>query len=152
MYLGSARREGRVSVEQRLTIVSLGVSDLEAALRFYRDGLGWKLSSASTGDFALFAMAGGIGLVLYPRQLLADDAGIDDAGEFGGVTLAQNVSDREQVDSLLAEAVAAGGTVTSPAVEKPWGYTGYFSDPDGHPWEVAFVPSLPLRDGMLDLS
>ena len=140
-----------VWVEQRLTIVSLGVTDLEAALRFYRDGLGWKLSSASTGDFALFAMAGGIGLALYPRQLLAQDAGVTDPGGFGGVTLAQNVAERAQVDALLAKAVAAGGTVTSPAVDKPWGYTGYFSDPDGHPWEVAFVPSLPLREGMLDL-
>ncbi len=135
-----------------MTIVSLGVTDLAVSLRFYRDGLGWTLSSASTGDFALFAMAGGIGLALYPRQLLAQDAGVTDPGGFGGVTLAQNVAEREQVDALLAKAVAAGGTVTSPAVDKPWGYTGYFSDPDGHPWEVAFVPSLPLREGMLDLS
>lgn len=134
-----------------MTLVSLGVSDLGRALHFYRDGLGWTLSSASTGDFALFAMSGGVGLVLYPRHLLAEDAGITDTGGWSGVTLAQNVDSREQVDELLAQAVAAGGTLVSKAAEKPWGYTGYFTDPDGHPWEIAFVPSLPLQDGMLSL-
>lgn len=142
--------KGRL-VEQRLTMVALGVRDVEAAVRFYRDGLGWRLSSASTGDFKLFVMQSGVGLALYPRDLLAEDAGVADAGGWGGVTLAQNVTDREQVDELLARAVEAGGTVVSPAVEKPWGYTGYFADLDGHPWEVAFVPSLALRDGMLDV-
>lgn len=138
-------------MEQRLTLVSLGVKDLEAALRFYRDGLGWTLSAASTGDFALFTLTGGIGLALYPRHLLAEEAGVADAGGFGGVTFAHNVTLRQQVDELLAAAVAAGGTLISPAVDRPWGYTGYFADPDGHPWEIAFVPSLPLRNGMLDL-
>lgn len=136
-------------MEQRLTIVGLGVSDVEAALRFYRDGLGWKPSSASDGDFVLFILVGGVGLVLYPRDLLAQDAGVTDPGGFGGITLAHNVGSREEVDALLARAIAAGATPLSPAHEKPWGYTGYFGDLDGHPWEVAYVPSLPLEGGML---
>jgi predicted lactoylglutathione lyase len=138
-------------LEQRLTLVSLGVKDLESALRFYRDGLGWQQSSASTGDFALFVLQGGIGLALYPRHLLAEEAGVIDAGGFGGVTLSHNVTRREQVDELLAKAVTSGGALVAVATDKPWGYTGYFADPDGHPWEVAYVPSLPLRNGMLDL-
>jgi len=138
-------------LDQRLTLVSLGVRDLESALRFYRDGLGWQQSSASTGDFALFVLQGGIGLALYPRHLLAEEAGVTDAGGFGGVTLSHNVTRREQVDELLAKAVTSGGALVAVATDKPWGYTGYFADPDGHPWEVAYVPSLPLRNGMLDL-
>lgn len=136
-------------MEQRLTIVSLGVGDIQVALRFYRDGLGWRPSSASDGDFVLFVLQGGLGLALYPRDGLSQDSGAQDLGGYGGVTLAYNVTDRAQVDDLLASAVRAGATLLSPAVEKSWGYTGYFADPDGHPWEVAFVPSLPLQDGML---
>jgi uncharacterized protein len=137
-------------VKQRVTMVSLGVEDLDVALRFYRDGLGWRPSPASTGDFVLFVLRGGIGLALYPRRLLAEEAGLADPGGFGGVTLAHNVNSREEVDRLIADAVAAGGSALAHAVDKPWGYTGYFADPDGHPWEVAFVPSLPLRDGLLE--
>ncbi len=138
-------------MEQRLTLVTLGVSDFERGLRFYRDGLGWSLWSGSTGDFALFALRGGVGLALYPRSLLAADVGVADADGFGGVTIAQNVGSRGDVDALLAAAVAAGGRLLKAASEKPWGYTGYFADPDGHPWEVAHVPSLPLRNGLLRL-
>jgi uncharacterized protein len=137
-------------MEQRLTIISLGVTDLEAARRFYGEGLGWQQSPAGVGDFVLFVLRGGIGLALYPRHLLAEEAGVADAGGFGGVTLSHNVERAELVDQLLASAVAAGGTVSAPACEKPWGYTGYFTDPDGHPWEIAFVPSLALREGMLE--
>jgi catechol 2,3-dioxygenase-like lactoylglutathione lyase family enzyme len=136
-------------MEQRLTIVSLGVADVDVARRFYGEGLGWEQSSASSGDFVLFVLRGGLGLALYPRQLLAEEAGLPDSGGFGGVTLAYNVERAAEVDELLSAAVAAGATLTAPATEKPWGYTGYFADPDGHPWEVAFVPSLPLRNGML---
>jgi catechol 2,3-dioxygenase-like lactoylglutathione lyase family enzyme len=137
-------------VEQRLTLVSLGVADLKAARRFYGEGLGWKQSSASGGDFVLFVLRGGLGLALYPRHLLAEEAGLADPGGFGGVTLAQNVESAAAVDQVLRAAVEAGATLTAPASEKPWGYTGYFTDPDGHPWEVAYVPSLPLSLGMLD--
>jgi catechol 2,3-dioxygenase-like lactoylglutathione lyase family enzyme len=137
-------------VEQRLTIVSLGVADLKAAKRFYGEGLGWEQSPASTGDFVLFVLRGGLGLALYPRNLLAEEAGLADPGGFGGVTLAHNVESAAEVDEVLRVAVAAGATLTAPATEKPWGYAGYFADPDGHPWEVAYVPSLPLTRGMLE--
>ena len=137
-------------MEQRLTIVSLGVADLEAAKQFYGEGLGWEQSPASTGDFVLFVLQGGLGLALYPRHLLAEEAGLVDPGGFGGVTLAYNVESAAKVDEVLRTAVAAGATLTAPASDKPWGYTGYFADPDGHPWEVAYVPSLPLSGGMLE--
>ena len=137
-------------MEQRLTIVSLGVTDLASATRFYSEGLGWEQSSASTGDFVLFVLHGGVGLALYPRNLLAEEAGLPDPGGFGGVTLSCNVGSAEEVDEVLRAAVEGGGTLTAPATERPWGYTGYFADPEGHPWEVAFVPSLVLRDGMLE--
>ena len=137
-------------MEQRLTIVSLGVTDLTSATRFYSQGLGWEQSPASTGDFVLFVLRGGVGLALYPRHLLAQEAGLPDPGGFGGVTLSCNVASADEVDEVLQAAVEAGGTQTAPATERPWGYTGYFADPEGHPWEVAFVPSLVLRDGMLE--
>jgi predicted lactoylglutathione lyase len=136
-------------MEQRLTLVSLGVADVEVAKRFYGDGLGWVQSPASAGDFVLYVLRGGLGLALYPRDFLAEEAGLADPGGFGGVTLAHNVGSAAEVDELLQAAVAAGGTLTAPASEKPWGYTGYFADPDGHVWEVAYVPSLPLSGGML---
>jgi uncharacterized glyoxalase superfamily protein PhnB len=98
----------------------------------------------------LFVLRGGLGLALYPRHLLAEEAGLADRGGFGGVTLAYNVDSVAEVDEVLRAAVAAGATLTAPASEKPWGYTGYFADPDGHPWEVAYVPSLPLSGGMLN--
>src|SRR5437773_2735413 len=124
-------------MDQRLTVVTLGVQDLERAVRFYRDGLGWRMWSGSAGDFALFALAGGIGLALYPRDLLAEDAGIANGAGAGAVTLAQNVESRAEVDRVLAKVVRAGGTVLRAATDKEWGgYSGYFGDPDGHPWEV----------------
>lgn len=138
-------------MEQRLNLVTLGVHDLKRAVRFYGDGLGWEMWPGSGGDFALFPLAGGCGLALYPRRLLADDAGATDAGGFGGVTLAQNVSSPGEVDEILERAVAAGGTLLKGATEKEWGgYSGYFADPEGHPWEVAWNPHFRLRDGLLD--
>ena len=126
--------------------------DLARSIRFYRDGLGWPCSSASAGDFAIFALSTGTALALYPRRLLAADARLKDDGGFGGVTLAQNVSDRGEVDSVIAQAVKAGGRVLKPACEAEWGgYSGYFADPDGHPWEVAWNPHFKLRLGKLEL-
>jgi catechol 2,3-dioxygenase-like lactoylglutathione lyase family enzyme len=140
-------------VEQRLTVVSLGVTDLDRALRFYRDGLGWRLWSASSGDFAMFVLKGGVALALYPLSLLAEDAGVADLGGFGGITLAHNLAGHAEVDALLKAAVKAGGRLLKAATEKEWGgYSGYFADPDGHPWEVAWNPHLPLLDGMLNLA
>jgi len=139
-------------MEPRLNIITLGVGDLNKALRFYRDGLGWPLSSASAGDFAVFKLSTGTALALYPRNLLAKDANLKDVVGFGGITLAQNVSSREEVDLILSQAVKAGGIILKSAQKTEWGgYSGYFADPDGHPWEVAWTPQLQLMKGNLIL-
>lgn len=140
-------------MEPNITLITLGVADLERALRFYRDGLHWPLSSASASDTAFFR-TGGVVLALYPRALLAADARIPAAGAgFGGIALAQNVASKEAVESVLAEAAAAGATILKPAEQAEWGgYSGYFADPDGYPWEVAWNPWFPLRpDGSIQL-
>lgn len=139
-------------MEPRLNIVTLGVRDFKRAVAFYRDGLGWPQSSASVGDFAIFRLATGTALAIHPRDLLAKDAHLTDSGggDFGGITLAHNVADQETVDRVLAQAVAAGGTLLKAAHKAEWGgYSGYFADPDGHPWEVAWNPLFPLENGNL---
>ena len=139
-------------MEPRLNIVTLGVRDLNKAIQFYRDGLGWPLSSMSVGDFAIFKLSTGTALALYPRELLAKDANVNDPGGFGGITLAQNVATREEVDLVLSYAVKSGGTILKSARKADWGgYSGYFADPDGHPWEVACNPFLQLDQGNLVL-
>lgn len=139
-------------MEPRLNIVTLGVRDLKRAVAFYRDGLGWHQSSASVGEFAIFKLSTGTALALYPRHLLAEDAKLEDSGNFAGITLAQNVPDKETVDRELLQAVEAGGRLLKPAQKAEWGgYGGYFADPDGHPWEVAWNPFLLLKGGQLEL-
>lgn len=140
-------------MDPRISIVTLGVADLSRALRFYRDGLGWPLSSASGGDIA-FLRTGGVVLALYPRTHLAADANLSPISSgFGGITLAHNVLLRDDVDRILTEAVTAGGTLLKAAEEASWGgYSGYFADPDGYPWEVAWNPGFPFNaDGSLHL-
>jgi uncharacterized protein len=125
---------------------------MDKAIRFYKDGLGWPMSNVSGGDFAIFKINTGTALALYPRQLLAMDAQVEDTGGFGGITLAQNVSSKKAVDKALLQAIAAGGSLLKAAQETEWGgYSGYFADPDGHPWEVAWAPVFELRDGKLNL-
>lgn len=139
-------------MEPRLNIVTLGVNNLDRAVNFYKEGLGWPLSSISGGDFAIFKICTGTALALYPRHLLAMDACVEDLGGFGGITLAQNVLSKEEVDGALSQAVLAGGTLLKAARNIEWGgYSGYFADPDGHPWEVAWSPLLELRQGKLVL-
>jgi uncharacterized protein len=139
-------------LEPCLNIVTLGVKNIERAVQFYRDGLGWPLSSISGGDFAIFKISTGTALALYPRNLLAKDACVEDLGGYGGITLAQNVSSKEEVDKALSQAVLAGGTLLKAAGNTEWGgYSGYFADPDGHPWEVAWAPIFELRQGKLIL-
>jgi uncharacterized protein len=139
-------------MQPRLNIITLGVRDLNKAIRFYRDGLGWPLSSMSAGDFAIFKLSTGTALALYPRELLAKDANVLDNGGFGGITLAQNVATREEVDLALSQAVKSGGAILKSARKADWGgYSGYFADPDGHPWEVACNPFLQLAQGNLVL-
>lgn len=134
-------------MEARVSLVTLGVEDLDRALGFYRDGLGWPLSSVGSEDVAFFR-TGGVVLALYRRKLLADDVGISEEGTgFSGVTLAHNVAEREDVDLVLDTAVAAGATLVKDAEDVFWGgRSGYFADPDGHLWEIAWNPGFPFAD------
>lgn len=132
-------------MEARVSFVTLGISDLERSIKFYRDGLGFPLSSASKGDVAFFK-TGGIVLALYPADKLAEDAQVPPQGSgFRSVTLAHNVRTREEVSEVLALAKAAGATITKPAQDTFWGgHGGYFADPDGHLWEVVWNPFFPI--------
>ena len=140
-------------MEQRLSIVGLGVTDLARARRFYCDGLGWR-ESAAGNESICFIDAGGVVLGLTGREALAGDAGVSADGRgFTGVTLAHNVASEADVDRVLAEAVEAGALLIKPAAKTDWGgYSGYFSDLDGHLWEVAHNPFFPLdADGKVQL-
>lgn len=126
-------------VPARLSIVTLGVEDLARERSFY-EALGW--ASHSDGDeFARFDVGGGV-LTLYSLASLSEEAGLPVGGDgFRRVTLAVNVDSREQVDSVLGEVRRAGGTVSAEPVDRPWGgRSGYFTDPEGHAWEVAWMP------------
>ena len=133
-------------MEQRVTLVTLGVSDLERAIAFYT-ALGWRVHPSSvTGEVAFFDV-GGMVVALWGRAKLADDSRVSDAGGWGGVTLAHNVDRPADVDAILAEAEAAGARLARAGADTPWGgYSGVFIDPDGHPWEVAVNPGWPLDD------
>lgn len=131
-------------MEPRLTLITLGVAVLPRAVRFYREGLRFPLSSASTEQIAFFRLQG-LALALYPRHLLAEDTGQEAGRAFSGITLAHNVSKKEEVDGTLAHAVAAGAILVKAAQDVFWGgRSGYFADPDGHLWEVAWNPIMPL--------
>ena len=132
-------------MEPRISIITLGVSDLERSVRFYRDGLGLPRRK-SAAEIAFFTTRG-TWLALYGRKELAEDAGVPPAGNgFPGFALAHNVGSREEVDRVLATAQAAGARVPSPAQERFWGgYSGYFSDPDGFLWEVAWNPHFTIE-------
>jgi uncharacterized protein len=133
-------------MEQRLSIVTLGVADLARSRELY-ERLGWRRSMANA-EGVVFFQAGCMALALYPRPELAKDANVPSAGHgFNGVALAYNARTRQEVDSVLAEAKAAGGTILKAAQEAFWGgYSGYFSDPDGFLWEVAWNPSFPIAE------
>ncbi|HET9242063.1 MAG TPA: VOC family protein [Gaiella sp.] len=131
-------------MEQRLSLVTLGVADLDAARRFY-EALGWKETPRAEG--VVFFQAGGMVLALWSREELAADSGVADSGGWGGVTLAHNVRSRDEVDTVVEEARAAGARIAREPGETPWGgYSGVFADPDGHPWEVAHNPYWTIAD------
>ena len=139
-------------MEQRISLVTLGVADLERARRFY-EALGWKSDSKPDQDVVFF-QAGGVIVGLWGRAQLAEDSGVDDPGGFGGITLAYNVRSPEKVDTTLAEAERAGAEIVRSGAPTFWGgYSGVFHDPDGHPWEIAHNPFWTLRDdGSIGLS
>lgn len=128
-------------MRQKLNVITLGVSDLTASLRFYQDGLGWKTAGDSSDSIAFFDM-GGIVLALYPRKLLADDVSIPEQGSgFPGITLAYNAKSEEEVNQVFAQVEKLGATIVKPPQKVFWGgYSGYFADPDKHLWEVAYNP------------
>lgn len=139
-------------MEQRVSMVTLGVIDLERSRAFY-ERLGWR---GHTVQETVFFQAGGVNVVLWGRSDLAADAGIRGAssdGGFGGVALAHNVRCRSDVDEVVSAAESAGAAVTSrPAETFYGGYAGYFRDPDGHVWDVAWNPGFPvLEDGSVSL-
>lgn len=130
-------------MDPRLSLVTLAVGDLARATAFYRDVL--ALPQIPTPPGVAFFELGRTWLSLYPREELAADAGVSaEGGGFRGFTLAHNVRTVEEVDALLAHVAAAGGTIVKPAQRAEWGgYSGYFSDPDGVLWEVAWNPHFP---------
>ena len=139
-------------MEPRLTLVTLGVANVARARAFY-EALGFRAGSASQESTA-FLDAGGVVLSLYGRAALAEDATVpDSASGFSGIALAHNARSEADVDSVLKEAVAAGAKLIKPAGKVFWGgYSGYFADPDGHLWEVAFNPYFKLgADGRVAL-
>jgi catechol 2,3-dioxygenase-like lactoylglutathione lyase family enzyme len=132
-------------VEQRLSLVTLGVRDLAGARAFY-EALGWQ-TGAGADDDVVFFQAGGMIVALWDRAALADDSGVVDGGGWGGVTLAHNVRSPAEVDAVIEEARAAGSSVAREPAETFWGgYSGVFLDPDGHPWEVAHNPHWRVAD------
>jgi predicted lactoylglutathione lyase len=132
-------------MEQRVTLITLGVSDRARSKAFY-EALGWRGQEVQE---TVFFQAGGLGFVLWGRDKLAADVGLEPgkANGFGGIALAHNVRSEAEVDALLAAAEAAGATVTKPAAVNEIGfYSSAFTDPDGHAWEVAHNPGFPLAD------
>ncbi len=129
----------------RISLITLGVSDLERSIRFYRDGLG--LPKRDGPDGIAFFETRGTWLSLYPRKSLAEDARVSpDGSGFRGFTLAHNVASPEEVDRVLQQAVDAGATLVKPGEKASWGgYSGYFSDPDGFLWEVAWNPYFTIE-------
>jgi uncharacterized protein len=132
-------------MEQRVSLITLGVRDLRRARAFYQ-ALGWVTRAAPDADVVFFQSGGAI-LALWDRAQLAEDSGVQDGGGWGGVTLAHNVRSPEEVDRVIAEAEAAGAEIPRHGAETFWGgYSGVFVDPDGHTWEVAHNPRWELRE------
>lgn len=134
-------------MKPRITVLTISVDDLERSLRFYRDGLGLKTEGNVGQEFehgavVFFELEAGLKLALFPRTSLARDAGLAFAERGGtGFSLGHNVASREEVDAVMAQARAAGAAIAKPAQDTFWGgYAGYFQDPDGHLWEVAWNP------------
>jgi uncharacterized protein len=134
-------------MRQKLTLITLGVKDIQRSLDFYENGLGWKRSSASMDDMILFPL-GGIVLGLHPRQMLADDAQVnDETTGFSAICLAYNAYSEKEVDEIMATVKQLKATILKPAQKVYWGgYSGYFKDPDGHIIEIAYNPFWKLDD------
>ena len=137
-------------MEQRLSLVTLGVKDVDRARNFY-EALGWRVTSG--GDDIAFFQTGCLVVALWDRARLADDSAVSDGGGWGGVTLAHNVRSNDEVDAVIDEAKTAGATIGREPAPTFWGgYSAVFVDPDGHPWEIAHNPDWRLApDGAVVL-
>jgi predicted lactoylglutathione lyase len=132
-------------MEQRLSLVTLGISDLDRARKFY-EALGWK-TGAEQGDDVVFFQTGCMVVSLWGREKLAEDSMVTDGGGWGGVALAYNTRSNDEVDAVIEEARKAGATIgREPADTFYGGYSGIFIDPDGHPWEVAHNPRWTIEE------
>ncbi|BBY97132.1 VOC family protein [Mycolicibacterium fallax] len=132
-------------MDQRISLITLAVTDLARARRFYEAGLGW--APAATGDGVAFYQLPGIAFALWNRAELAAEVPQPIDGRFSGITIAANQRSTAEVDAVLARAAAAGGTLLRAAAHTDWGgYSGYFADPDGHVWEVAVNPAWTIND------
>lgn len=130
-------------MDQRVSLITLGVADLDRSRRFYEDGLGWKVSQMVEGQVVFYQLSNGLALGLFGRDDLIKDGQFDDetGARFAGLTIAYNTRDEAEVDAVMAEAEKAGAVIQKPAEKVFWGgYSGYFRDPDGHAWEVAYNP------------
>jgi uncharacterized protein len=135
-------------MEQRVSVITLGVADVGRARAFY-EALGWHMDRGvdDESDHIAFFQAGDLIVSLWDRDKLAVDSGVEDRGSWAGITLAYSVRSPEEADAVLAEAERVGGTITRPGGKTFWGgYSGVFVDPDGHAWEVAHNPSWTLRE------
>ena len=140
-------------MRQKLNLITLGVNDIQRSASFYEEGLGWKRSPRSKGDMLLFSL-GAMVLGLYPLQELAYDAGLAiEHTNFSGISLSINAVSEKEVNEILSEVEIAGGSIVKQGEKVFWGgYRGYFKDPDGYLFEVAFNPFWPLNEnGDLDL-
>jgi predicted lactoylglutathione lyase len=137
-------------MEQRVSLITLGVADVAASRAFY-ERLGWSI--AMDVEETVFFQAGASVVTLWSREQLAEDSGVSDTGGWGGITLAHNVGSRNEVDAVIERAREAGAAITrEPAETFYGGYAGVFTDPDGHPWEIAHNPGFELdADGSLRL-
>lgn len=140
-------------MKPRITVITVGVDDLERALRFYRDGLGLRTEGIIGKEFehgavAFFDLQGGLKLALWPRKSLSHDSGLPlSAPSPTEFTLGHNVSSKSEVDAVMEQAKNAGAVIVKPAGDTFWGgYAGYFQDPDRHLWEVAWNPQLAVQD------
>jgi uncharacterized protein len=139
-------------MDQRVSVITLGVDDLAQARAFY-EALGWRSSCAADSEVVFF-QAGGMVLSLWSRTSNAHDSGVELGSGYGGITLAQNLASPAEVDAIIEQARAAGAEITREPGETFWGgYSGVFTDPDGYPWEIAHNPSWTLgADGAVTLA
>jgi catechol 2,3-dioxygenase-like lactoylglutathione lyase family enzyme len=132
-------------MEQRLSLITLGISDLDRARKFY-EALGWKTGASPDDDVAFF-QAGGMIVALWGRAKLAEDSAVTEGSGWGGITLAYNTRSQKEVDEVIEEARAAGATIGREPAETFWGgYSAVFIDPDGYPWEVAHNPNWTIEE------